>query len=151
MCELMREYESMKDDLIRDRISVLWCCIFSRSNLLNHQIKCFIFHFWLFLPCVSLARVNLHVLGKSERLCAMLQGWNSWRWQTLLLLPPVPVSTLQEDALVLHTSVYPSFSPSFFPSLHPKSCHFHYEYVIEFCLFHKPCICDVFILYIYQQ
>lgn len=33
--------------------------------------------------------------------------------------PPVPVSTLQEDTLVLHTSVYPSFLPSLFPSPHP--------------------------------
>lgn len=40
--------------------------LYLRSNLLNHQIKCFIFHFWLFLPCRSRAPVNLHVSGKKR-------------------------------------------------------------------------------------
>lgn len=67
----------------------------------------------------------------------MLQEWNSWRWQTLLLLPPVSVSTLQEDSSVFHTSIYPSFSPSFFPSLHPK---------LSFLLWICPIVWFVFVI-----
>lgn len=67
--------------------------------ILNQQIKCFIFDSWLFLPCVRLARVSLHVLAQRQRLYATSLGWNSWRWQTLPLMPPVPVYTLQEECV----------------------------------------------------
>lgn len=70
---------------------------------------------------VGPATADVPALAKSERLCGVLLGWNSWRWQTLLLLPPVPVSNCRRR---LDSSTPPSLLPSQ-PSLHPKLCPSH--------------------------
>lgn len=83
--------------------------------ILNQGIKCFIFDSWLFLPRVRRAGLRLHALVQRQRLCAQSR-WNSWRWQTLPLMPPVPVCTLQEECVgPQHLRL--SFLLTLFPSI----------------------------------
>lgn len=95
--------------------------------------------FWL-LAVPALCSVQL----ERARDCAWcLSGWNSWRRQTLLLLPPAPVSALQEDSLVPPPHLHLSFLLTLFrPIPPPKAVSFSFMCIMN--------ILQVFVFFSYD-